>query len=71
MYAVETGVPIPRRKQWSQKYPWHDLGVGHSFFVADGNLKSLRASASMQKTRTGHRYLVREVEGGVRVWRSA
>lgn len=74
MYAIDTNIPVPTktkraRTHWAIKYPWHKLDRGDSFFVPDGNLKSLRSSASMQKGRTGRKYLVRAVDGGVRIWR--
>lgn len=73
MIQIETNVPLPRAKRspWSKKYPWHGMKVGDSFFVPAGNLKSLRASASIQKANTLRTYMVRAVEGGVRVWRLA
>lgn len=72
MIQIDTNVPLPRAKRapWSKKYPWHGMKVGDSFFVPAGNLKSLRASASIQKAK-GEAYIARTVEGGVRVWRTA
>jgi len=71
MFDIETNIPIPaKRREWSVKYPWHVLDVGQSFFVPDGNFKSMLSLASRAKGRTGKKYLVREVDGGVRVWRT-
>lgn len=70
MYQIDTNVPVPGRRKWSIKYPWHSMEVGDSFLVPDGNLKSLRASASIQKRKTNREYMVRAVEGGVRIWRT-
>lgn len=69
MFQIDTDIPIPRRPSINERYPWYNLEVGHSFFVPDGNLKSLRSSASQMKPKTKHNYLVRAVDGGVRVWR--
>jgi len=71
MYEIEDGIPVPRRKSPNERYPWHDLGLEQSFFVPSGNLKSLRAAASQMKRKTKHDYLVRAVDGGVRIWRVA
>ncbi len=72
MLQIDKDVPLPTgRREWSVKYPWHGMNIGDSFFIPDGNLKSLRASAAMQKARTQRKYLVRAVDGGVRVWRVA
>lgn len=69
MYAIETGIPVQRHKHGNEVYPWRDLEVGQSFFVANGNLKSLRASASRMKREINHHFTVNPVDGGVRVWR--
>ena len=72
MYQIETGIPIPARKrEWSVKYPWHQLEIDQSFFIKGGKLKSIQSSASQQKARTGKKYTVRQIDGGVRVWRVA
>lgn len=71
MFEVETGIPIPAQHHANQRYPWHTLNVGESFFVPNGKLKSIQICASKMKAKTGHRYLVRPVDGGVRAWRLA
>ena len=70
MIVIDKDIPIPRRRSQNEQYPWHDLQVGDSFFVAGAKLKSLRSSSSQMKRKTNHNYLVREVDGGVRVWRT-
>jgi len=71
MIRVDTDVPMPpHRLAPNQRYPWHQLEVGHSFFVPNGNVKSLQCSASKRKAK-GEAYIARTVEGGVRVWRTA
>ena len=71
MYEIDTDIPIPRRPSINERYPWYKLEVGHSFFVSNGSLKSLRSSASQMKAKTKHKYLVRAVDDGIRVWRIA
>ena len=63
--------PPPPRSAPNQKYPWHELEVGHSFLAPDAKLKTLLVAASKMKRRIGHQYVVRAVDGGVRVWRTA
>jgi len=45
------------------------MDVGSSFFVADVPVSRIKSSASKAKKRTGRTFVVRQVEGGVRVWR--
>lgn len=56
----------------TNRYPWNDLKVGGSFFMADLDKRQtqcLRAAASEAGRRLGKKFAVRKVEGGVRVWR--
>ena len=71
MIAIETGIPVPRRQSPNERYPWHELEVGSSFFVPNGKLRALAAGASRMKRKMKRDYLARAVEGGVRVWRTA
>lgn len=75
---VESGVPIPamRKRGSLAKHPWDDMKVGDSFFVPavpDWTMTKLQSrlgshAGSIAKSR-GTQYTVRQVEGGVRIWR--
>jgi len=52
-----------------EKYPWSKLDVGQSFFVKDVALRSMSSTASHAGRRNGKKFIARESEGGVRVWR--
>jgi hypothetical protein len=71
MYAVETNIPIPAPRKPDTRYPFKELEVGYSFLVHDGNIRSVRSRCSQVKLATGHKFTVRKVQGGVRVWRIA
>lgn len=62
---VEKGISIPLKK--SAKYPWNEMAVGDSFFVAG------RSSYFPMKTcdAKGRKFTQRMVDGGLRVWRVA
>lgn len=70
-FQIETGVPIPTRRGV------YDFGLlteaGQSAFIPCENrgkkAASIRASAARYTRETGIEFLVRAVEGGVRVWR--
>jgi hypothetical protein len=75
-FQIEDGVPIPTRNGKSQrKYPLSALLVGQSFFVpfasddARKELFRLSSVAIWHGKKTGKKFTVRTVEGGVRVWR--
>lgn len=71
-YEIEDSHPLPAvapHKGKSEKYPWRQMEVGSSFFVADVPVSRIKSSASKAKKRTGRTFVVRQVEGGVRVWR--
>lgn len=72
-YPIEQGVPMPNTDTNGKrsKYPFQDMQVGDSFFIAGGKSAGLAATARnwAVRNRVQHRFLVRTVEGGVRVWR--
>ncbi len=72
---IERGVPIPPLRK-PMRYPWAELReIGDSFLVPEPDLAERRrrmrrlcASIPWQTRRTGRRYIVRMVAGGVRCW---
>jgi hypothetical protein len=71
MIEVDDNVPVPTRPARVQKYPIPTLQVGQSFFVKGGKLKSIRSQLWAWRRRLPDRmFICRQVEGGVRVWRT-
>lgn len=69
MFHVDKGLPIPHAAT-RQRYPWKEMDIGDSFFVADGNQKSIACAAYQATARLGWRFITRTVDGGIRVWRT-
>ena len=81
MIEIEQGIPMPPPRKsggggGNQKYPWGEMQVGDSFFVPKPPGMTLaqlqirvNGSSSPAGKRLGMSYTVRQVEGGVRVWR--
>ena len=75
MYEIEKNVPVA--EPWGgYRYPFKQMEIGDSFFIpADGDLKKTKSSMASRATRygarTGKRFVVRNVNGGIRVWRVA
>jgi hypothetical protein len=67
-FNIEKGIPVPRRGT-ARTYPFHEMEVGDSFFVKDGNANYIGGAARQYAHHTGRKYATRKVEGGVRVWR--
>ena len=72
-YEIETNVPITTT--YKSKYPFEDMEVGNSFYVAGEDMKTIRklrgAVSWASKRYPDTKYAVRKVDGGVRVWRVA
>jgi hypothetical protein len=68
--AIEKGIPVPtdaRRAKW----PWKDMDVGDSFLMPDAKQKNVQPMTSIAGSRLNRRFIARQVDGGVRVWRVA
>lgn len=74
-FVIDKGVPIPQAPRGRRpKYPFAQLEVGDSFFVAGESRKivtNLSRLAHSHKTRHGGDFVTRVVDGGARVWRVA
>jgi hypothetical protein len=71
-FEIEDEHAIPAARQHSgrrEKYPWSQLDVGQSFFVEGVALRSMSSTASHAGRRNGKKFIARDAEGGVRVWR--
>jgi len=73
--SIRKGVPIPppaRVGRGKFRYPWDDMKVGDSFLVpGDARVATLYSAAYRVTDRLGWFFTVRQVKGGVRVWRTA
>ena len=80
-YAIRTDVPLPKSQRGpSTKYPFAQLGVGHSFFVprpadAPGDLKlglqrMQRACGVANQQHAPAKFVARIENDGVGVWRT-
>jgi len=69
---IDKGIPLAPFAIKKTKYPWRDMKVGDSFFVAAkaASIQALRSAAyqAARYHKTG--YAVRSVGGGYRVWRT-
>ena len=67
MITIEDDVPLPTPKT---HYPFHEMEVGQSFFVAGGRMRTVSPALSAHSRRhPPKRFTLRVVDGGVRVWR--
>lgn len=71
MIKIEAGIPFPKEGMWTTKYPWRELDVDQSFFVANATFRTMQSGASLAGRRLGKTFRARKVDGGVRVWRLA
>ena len=67
---IDTGIPIPRKRS-ELKYPFGALRVGESLFVNNCTPGALSGSRQYAAQKYGFKFVMRTVEGGVRVWRIA
>lgn len=67
-FPIERGVPIPEART-KTKYPWREMEIGESFLAPKSKENSLSACACNAAKKLKRRFVLRTVEGGVRVWR--
>ena len=74
-YEIEEKVPMPKPRLGGAKYPWGEMKVGDSFFVAVENEQpstvqgTVAGSARAYGKKHGNKFTTRIIDGGVRVWR--
>ena len=68
MFKIEKKVPLPDRG--NARYPWADLKIGDSFFVAKLPPSKTAGFYSIAE-RHGFKIAVRRENGGARIWRTA
>lgn len=72
MYKIEKNIPIQQKV--AAKYPFDEMSFGDSFFVpctkdVQQIAQRIRASAYRFGRINECRFTIREVKGGVRVWK--
>jgi hypothetical protein len=66
---IEKNIPLPKQRG---AYPWREMDVGDSFFVAGKTSQQIAGSISHARRAMPEREFVSQtVDGGVRVWRAA
>ena len=70
-FVIETGYPFPEKRSRVSLYPWASMAVGDSFFIPGATYKKISPCARAATLRNGKTFKCRNVEGGVRVWRTA
>ena len=64
---VRKGVPVPPHGDGSRyRYPWREMQIGDSFYVADKSIQHMTGSAYRLRPL---RFTMKTENGGVRVWR--
>lgn len=79
MIEVEANIPIPvGDNRGIRKYPWRLMNIGDSFLVlADEGVSKTQLMNRLSSTKQSVckkstlKYVMRSVDGGVRVWRTA
>lgn len=63
-FKIDKTIPIPPKQMGREpKYPWKEMEVGDSFLVPNITREKINATSPHGK------YLKRQEDGGVRVWR--
>jgi hypothetical protein len=77
-YPIEKGIKIPKiNAKRLYKYPFRDMELNDSFFISceetDSKMQELKrrvsSSITSASTRLSRKFILREVDNGVRVWR--
>lgn len=70
-FKIDKGVPVPkpRRPPRKSKYPIAAMKPGDSFLVPGYTFRNVSSMTSYAQKRFGGRYVMRTVDGGVRIWR--
>ena len=72
-FKVDKNVPMPATGTGGRNeiYPWRVIEIGDSFFVTPDQItpKYVTRRAWQASKLTGRKFITRQVDGGVRVWR--
>ena len=69
-FKVDKNVKVPARAGRSSKYPFATMAIGESFLVENGSPKSLAGVAYQSGKKLNMKFTYRNVDGGVRIWRT-
>lgn len=74
MINIDKNIPIPPANRGNKtfKYPWLTMQVGDSFPLPFANYKTHNAVSSLithGRRVTGHKYTMRKLAEGFRIWR--
>ena len=67
--GIEKDVPLTTKIR-RYTYPYKDMDVGDSFFVADGKLPTINNANYRASKALGWKFSARKIDGGIRVWRT-
>lgn len=70
---IEKGIPIYRKGQEPKvtKYPWPAMDEGDSvFFEGETTVGNAASSARQWGKKNDKKFVVRTLDGGVRIWRT-
>ena len=67
-FKIEKNIPLFPPRASRRKYPFHEMEIGDSVFLADRKPSNLGGSTACLAPK---KFAFRNVEGGVRVWRVA
>lgn len=77
--SIDKNIDLPRRDGKKPHYPFDSLEVGDSFFISASELiygvklqtkLSIAAYMYRQRKQNGRMFATRQLENGVRVWRT-
>jgi hypothetical protein len=72
-FKIDKDVPMPAVSAGGRReiYPWRTMEIGDSFLVTDDQIppKHVSRRAWQASKSTGHKFVTRTMDGGVRVWR--
>jgi hypothetical protein len=73
MFEITSTVPIPPsgKRGAQNKYPFHMLKVGDSFFAPGMTAQKLSNASTWHKLKNGWNFKCQTVDGGARCWRIA
>jgi hypothetical protein len=70
-YVIEKNVPLVQTAGRPPVYPFLQMEIGDSFFVANVSRVRIGNAATSAGKTLGRTFKTRTVEGGARVWRVA
>lgn len=74
-FKIETGIPLPKTRRATMRYPYEALSIGDSFFVPDGKMNTIRCDITrrhhlLKPMRFTASSATEDGVSGVRVWRT-